>query len=156
MIYLKKLKSSIEVLINLVRDFLIPENNEVKKLMSINEGDMKMLLPNSKVNQKDVIVLFDYKNEIVRLLVKLIKYKNTRNLRNRIASYIYEEILEFLREEALIFEKELILIPMPMSPLEKRKKGFNQCEEICSDVKKISADTLLTSNKILLKIKENN
>ena len=115
---------------------------------------MRELLPKSPVFMKDVIVLFDYQNKIVRLIVKSIKYKNNQGLRKRIAGYLYEELIEASSEIALWSGKPPVILPMPMSKKEKRERGFNQTEELCREINKLGGKQIETYFNILKKIRE--
>lgn len=102
---------------------------------------------------KDVTALFDYRNKVVKLIIKSIKYKNNWGLRKRIAGYLCDEAAEIFSEIALFEGAPPILAPMPMSKREKRKRGFNQCEELAKEMKKL-AGSLEISFDILKKVRE--
>jgi len=141
-------------LVNLFQNLLVPEDLKIQKLLEIEAGTMRELLPKSPVYLKDIFVLFDYQNKIVRLIVKSIKYKNNAGLRKRVASFLYEEITEIASEVSLFAGTSPVLIPMPMSKKEKMERGFNQCEELCAEIKKLAGANLEVSNDILKKIRE--
>ena len=111
-------------IIEFVQNLLVPEDSKIKGLMNLEPGVMRDLLPKSAVYSKDIFVLFDYQNKIVRFIVKAIKYKNNQNLRKRIACYFYEELVDMSSEISLFEGSPPLLVPMPMSPNEKRKRGF--------------------------------
>lgn len=141
-------------MVEIVRDILVPEDLKVRKLMALPPETMFVLLPKSPVYMQDVYVLFDYGNKVVKLVVKKIKYKNNWNLRKRIAFYLYEEILNITSDMTLLDEIPPLLVPMPMSLSEKRKRGFNQCEEICKEIHKLAGKSLDVSFNTLKKIRE--
>ena len=151
------LKSAINWIKKLWEIFLqiiIPPDIKIQKLLNLSVGEMRDLLPKSPVNSKDIFVLFDYSHKIVRLIIKSIKYKNNTDIKKRIAIYLYEELMVISSEIAL-FEGTLpILVPMPMSKKEKRNRGFNQCEEICKEIKKLAGDNIKISYNILKKVRE--
>jgi predicted amidophosphoribosyltransferase len=137
-----------------IADILAPEDIKIQKLLGLPAGIMRDLLPKSPVYMKDIFVLFDYQNKIVRFIVKSIKYKNNANLRKRIAGYLYEEILDLSSEIALFEGAPPLLVPMPMSKKEKRNRGFNQCEELVREIKKIGGDNIEVSYNTLKKVRE--
>jgi len=151
---MKILSNLWQKIIDFCKDILAPEDFKIQNLINLPEETMKEVLPKSPVYLKNVSVLFDYQNKIVRLIVKSIKYKNNQNLRKRIAKYFYEEIVEFLSESAIFYEKPPLLIPMPMTKKEKSERGFNQCEELCKEIKKLARENLETSFNSLKKIRE--
>jgi competence protein ComFC len=152
--FLKLIKNWVEKVLEFIQNILVPEDIKIRKLLDLPAGTLRDLLPKSPVYSKDIFVLFDYQNKIVRLIVKSIKYKNNASLRKRIAGYLYEEIVD-LSSEITLFEGALpLLVPMPMSKIEKRKRGFNQCEELVREIKKLGGDNIEVSYNTLKKIRE--
>ena len=149
-----QLSKIIKKTLELIQNVLAPENTKIQKLLALSPGAMRELLPKSPVDMKDIFVLFDYQNKIVRFIVKSIKYKNNANLRKRIAIFLYEELLDMTSEIALFEGKTPLLLPMPMSKLEKRKRGFNQCEELCLEIKRLGSQNVEISFSSLKKIQE--
>lgn len=141
-------------IIKFVQNLLVPEDSKIRGLMNLESAVMRDLLPKSPVYSKNIFVLFDYQNKMVRLMIKAIKYKNNQNLRKRIASYFYEELVDMSSEISLFEGAPPILVPMPMSKLEKRKRGFNQCEELVREIKKLGGDNIEVSYNALKKIRE--
>lgn len=148
------LRQLITNLLNLTEDILVPEDALTQKLLLLGPSLMRDLLPTSPVNMKDIFVLFDYQNKTVKTIVKSIKFKNNSNFRKRVAGYLYEEIINLSEDISLFHGSPPIIVPMPMSKLEKRKKGFNQCEELCREIEKIGNKDLHTSFNILKKVRE--
>lgn len=136
------------------KDFLVPEEKKMGSLLKIEASAMRFLLPKSPVSGENVFVLFNYKNKIVQLLVKAIKYKNNEGARKRIAQYFYEEMVDIFSDIALFEGSMPILVPMPMSKKEKAKRGFNQCEEVVKEIKRIGGKNIEMSFDALKKIKE--
>ena len=151
---LKSVISWIKKLIEAVLDILAPEDIKIQKLLDLSPGVMRDLLPKSPVYMKDVFVLFDYQNKIVRLIVKGIKYKNNASLTKRIGGFLYEEILDMSSEIALFEGAPPLLVPMPMSKKEKMSRGFNQCEELVREIKKIGGNNVEVSYNTLKKVGE--
>lgn len=142
------------LLIEAVKNILVPEGRDIERLMKIDQSAMRAMLPESPVHSKDIYVLFDYRNKVVRLLVKSIKYKNNQNLRRRIAQYFYEAMADIFSEIALFEGAEPLLVPMPMGKKEKAKKGFNQCEELVKEIRNISGKNFDIRFNALKKIRE--
>jgi competence protein ComFC len=141
-------------IIEYVQNLLAPEDVKIKNLLDLPAGILRDLLPKSPVYSKDIFVLFNYDNKVVRLIVKAIKYKNNANLRKRIAGYLYEELVEISSEIALFEGSPPLLVPMPMGKIEKRKRGFNQCEELVREIKKLGGENVEVSYNTLKKIRE--
>jgi ComF family protein len=151
---LKSVANWVKRLLQTIQNLLAPEDRKIKKLLDIEPSLMRELLPKSAVYSKDIFVLFDYQNKIVRLIVKSIKYKNNAGLRKRIAGYLYEEIVDISSEIALFEGAPPLLAPMPMSKDEKRKRGFNQCEELIKEIKKLGSSNVEVSYNTLKKVRE--
>lgn len=150
----KSFKRWVKSVVELTQDLLVPEDLKIQNLLNLSAGTMRDLLPKSPVYSKDIFVLFDYQNKVVRLIVKSIKYKNNTNLRRRVAGYLYEEIIDLASEIALWDGAPPLLVPMPMSKKEKRNRGFNQCEELVKEIKKMGGDNILVSYNTLKKVRE--
>jgi predicted amidophosphoribosyltransferase len=141
-------------ILKLIQNLLVPEDKKVQKLMDFSASAMRELLPKSPVYSKDILVLFDYQNKMVRQLVKAVKYKNNSGLRERIAQYLYEEIMELSTDIAMFHGAPPLLVPMPMGKIEKRKRGFNQCEELVREIKKLGGENINVSYDTLKKMRE--
>jgi ComF family protein len=138
----------------LIIDTLVPEHTKIQKLLTIDSTTLYNLLPKSQTQVKDLVVLFNYENQIVRSIVKSIKLKNNQSLRQRIAQYLTDELVEMVSEINLFEGRPPILIPMPMSKKEKRQKGFNQCAEICQEIEAMKINNLRFEYHLLKKVRE--
>jgi ComF family protein len=135
-------------------ELIVPEESRIKELLKLEPSVMRDLLPKSVIFSKDILVLFDYQNKIVRHIVKSIKYKNNLSLRKRMATYLYDELLETVSEVTLFYGAPPLLLPMPMSSKEKKDRGFNQCEELLLEIKRLSGNNIEISFNALKKIRE--
>lgn len=151
---LKLIKSWVGKALKFIQNLLVPEDIKIQKLLDLPASVLRDLLPKSPVYSKDIFVLFDYQNKIVRLIVKSIKYKNNASLRKRIAGYFYEELMDISSDIALFEGAPPLFVPMPMSKKEKRKRGFNQCEELVREIKKLGEGNVEVSYDTLKKIRE--
>ena len=134
-------------------DFFTPEDLLVEKVLRLGEINLFNILPKSSVNLKNISVLFEYKNKIVRLLIHKLKYKNHPKIKNILSRFLYDELIEVVSNISLWQGKEPIIVPMPMSKKEKNNKGFNQCEEILKEIKKIDSSVKINM-EALSKTKE--
>ena len=76
--------------------------------------------------------VFSYKDERVRKLIWSIKYKKSVRSAQISATALYRFIQTFSH-----FVPQIIVIPIPISPRRRRERGFNQCELILHELKKI-------------------
>jgi len=108
---------------------------------------------------KWIFPLFDYRHPPIKKALWLFKYKNKKSLAGIFAEIIYDKILEELSELSQMENfNEAVLIPIPLSALRKKERGYNQAELICKELIRINnlrhcADLILENN-ILIKPKE--
>ncbi len=151
---MNKLLNLVKKFLDILSEIIIPEDDKIKALLKLEQYTLYELLPKSSIRNKDIFVLFDYHNDIVRRIVHSIKYKNNNKIRTLISSYIYDELIEICSEMSILNGSNPIIIGMPMSKKEKLIKGFNQCEEILKDIENMSNNQLNISYDSLIKIKE--
>lgn len=152
--HLKSALDWINSLLKKATDLIVPEEKTLANLLKLDQGDLRVLLPKSPVKVAELFVLFNYGNKAVKILIKAVKYKNNKVVRERLAQYLYEDFLEISEDIFLFYGSVPILLPMPMSKLEKRKKGFNQCEELVKEIQKIAENEIEVDYQALKKIKE--
>ena len=108
---------------------------------------------------KWIFPLYDYRHPAIKKALWLFKYKGKKRLAGIFAEIIYGKILEELSDLSVMENfRNVILIPIPLSPKRLRERGYNQAELICKELIKIndlrrSADMKLENN-ILIKPKE--
>jgi len=145
------------VLLNIlvfISNILVKEDRQIDKLLKLDPTDLYLLLPKTKRKiEKDCMAIFDYENKTIKSIVKSVKFKNNLLMKRRVASYIYDEILSLSSDVELFFGSPPIIIPMPMSKKEKKERGFNQCEEIALELKRIAGSNLKIEFGILKKIR---
>ncbi len=140
--------------VNKILDLLAPEDIRIERLLSQNFEKVRDLLPESKVSLSNVNVLFDYQSRTVKSLIHLLKFKNNMRVRKFFALCL-SDTLTSLSSDMMLFEnRRAIIVPVPMSKNELRGRGFNQMEELLSEVNKISGGNLNIRYDILEKIRE--
>jgi competence protein ComFC len=103
-----------------------------------------------------IFPLYDYRHPAIKKSLHLLKYKGRKNLANVFAEAMYGRILEELSELSLMENfKDVILVPIPLSPKRKRERGFNQAELLVRELCKIDNGQNFTfENNILIKPRE--
>lgn len=101
-----------------------------------------------------IIPLFDYQNAIMKTMIWQIKYRNNKKIAKIFAQALYEELMseleEFIQLENLT---NPIIIPIPLSKKRFHMRGYNQCELVLSEFKKIDSQNIFEYKKdILIKI----
>ncbi|MEX0933693.1 MAG: phosphoribosyltransferase family protein [Candidatus Paceibacterota bacterium] len=97
---------------------------------------------------------FAYKDERVRQIIWLLKYRSARFLASACAECIYEHLVEDMNELALFSNfTEPLLVPIPLSKKRLRARGYNQSELIARELVRCSSYCTLR-NDVLSKVRE--
>ena len=141
---MNSLKNTFEYLL----DFIFPKSELLKKIESLTSGELLNLLPHSReIDEKNTIILFDYRDKVVKDLIWEIKYKGNMKIASKLAEILFDIIQVEVAERAL-FENFInpLLIPMPTSDKRRRERGYNQTEIICEEIMKLDSQNLLEYN----------
>lgn len=100
-----------------------------------------------------IFPLYDYRHPPIKKSVHLLKYQGKKNLAKVFAEVMYGRIIEELSELSVMENfKDVILIPIPLSPSRRSERGFNQAEFICKELIKIDGEVnFKLENNILIK-----
>jgi len=138
-------------------DFIFPKSEHLHKLEALGSGELLRALPRAKeIDQKlteNYILLFDYKDELVREMIWELKYKGNRKIAGKFAEMLIDVLGHELAERAL-FENFLspMLIPMPISNKRRRERGWNQVEILAEEMLRLDDQKLFEySPKVLIK-----
>jgi len=110
-------------------------------------------IPPPKSEIAGIISLFDYRNEIIKKAIWLIKYKGqAAELIPILAQAAFDRVLPTL-EELKTFEnfENPILIPVPLSAKREKERGYNQASLLAKELAKLLHLPLLP---VVKKIKE--
>lgn len=147
------LKSFFEKLL----DAVLPKRSDFAIVEKLGPEDIAGLPKSSGVeNCPWITTLFRYKDNRVRAIIWELKFKNNTRPVGAVASLLYEEILSLV-SDILVFEADarFLLIPIPLSPLRRAERGYNQCEYICRAIVEHDASrVLLYAPQWLEKIRE--
>lgn len=143
-----------EKLLNAILNILVPEKKEIEKIISLDISVARLLIPKANLIKKDIFVLFDYKNKITKVLVKSLKYRNNRNVRQFLAKIVSEELIEMISNITIFEGQRPIIVPIPMSKKEKEKRGFNQTEELLREIEKTKKIDINFKYNYLIKTRE--
>ena len=136
-----------------ILDFIFPKSESVFELESMPVGVLlNKLSPAREIEDERLIVLFDYKDPSVRMMVWELKYKGNRNIGRKFAEIMLDIIRHELAERAL-FENFInpILVPMPVSNKRRRERGWNQTEIVAEEMLKLEDNLFEYSPNILVK-----
>lgn len=141
-------------ILDFVLDFLFPagvvesittETLSEKITREKRERDVK--IPNT-------IVLFDYRDKLIKKLIWSLKYKGSKKVAKVFAEVLDEYLLEELSELHMFssFENPL-LIPIPLSEKRMRERGFNQSQRVAQELSE-RMPTLELCTDVLVRIKD--
>ncbi|MCH7529726.1 ComF family protein [Patescibacteria group bacterium] len=128
------MKKCIEIL-NFILDFLFPTGaaesipaETLSKKIARKRRRETVKIPNT-------IVLFDYRDILIKKLIWQLKYKGSKKVAKVFAEVLDEYLLEELAELNMFssFENPL-LIPIPLSKIRMRERGFNQSQRVAQEL----------------------
>ncbi|HJN62883.1 MAG TPA: hypothetical protein QGH03_01460 [Candidatus Paceibacterota bacterium] len=138
----------------ILSEIVFPSSLTERKIRRMNLGDFNTIKEVSFSSESKVLSFFKYKNPLVKETIGQIKYKRNGRLTKIFAEIVYSELLEEISDLSL-FENfnNPILVPVPMSNIEKRERGYNQVELLVDEIVKISGGSLSSDFNLLRKIK---
>ena len=112
--------------------------------------------PAERENAKWVFSLFDYRHPPLKKALWLLKYRGKKRLANIFAEIMYGKILEELSDLSIMQNfRDVIIIPIPLSALGLRERGYNQAELIAKKLSELDGNINFKIEKhILIKNKE--
>lgn len=153
----KTMKQQSKKIINIVLNLLFPFSETRKKIESLTPEGVSEKCEMAEISDdKNVLSIFSYENELMREMVHFLKYKGNKSVAKLFAEILYSEMIERMSEMSL-FENftNPVLIPIPLSNKKFKKRGFNQIELILKELKKMDTENIFEVNtKSLIKIKD--
>ena len=135
-------------------DFLFPKSLSLQQIESLPSSELLNLLPASReINNDSLVVLFDYKDKIVREMIWELKYKGNRIIAKKFAEILLDVLHSEITERTLMDSKSWshpLLIPIPTSNKRRRERGYNQTEILSEEFKKLDVEHLLSYKKDIL------
>ncbi|MFP4547052.1 MAG: ComF family protein [Fidelibacterota bacterium] len=83
------------------------------------------------IDQLDSLWLFD---ETFQKIVHLLKYSNCRSIGMQIGCFMGN----YLKENSLADLENSVLVPVPLHPVKKRERGYNQAELIANGISEVT------------------
>jgi len=144
-------------IIKIILDILFPFSEKRRRVESLTAEEVFRKCQKADVSEdKNLYSIFSYEDPLIRDMVHFLKYKRNKNVAKIFAEILYSELLEKLSEMKMFknFDRP-VLIPIPLSKIKKRKRGFNQIELVLEEFKKLDTQNFFEINfKSLIKIKE--
>ncbi len=137
---------------NILLDFLFPRLKKEKDLDEITAEELFKKAPKTNHDDKNIITIFDYKNDLIRQTIWALKFRKNTHLAKIFAQILYDETLEIFSDlETFSNFKNPIIIPMPISKKRRQERGFNQCELIANELVNLSGNTFILNKNSLIK-----
>lgn len=144
-------------ILNTILDILFPFSEKRKRIESLSAEELLQKCERAETcDDKNSYSIFSYETPLIRETVHFLKYKRNKKIASIFAEILYSELLEKLSEMKMFknFDRP-VLIPIPISKVKRRKRGFNQIELVLEEFKKLDTQNFFEINfKSLIKIKE--
>ncbi len=136
-------------LYKLLLNILFPQSKIEKEISALSPESLSDMLHIE--DEGGVVSLFQYKNEIVRHMVWLLKYKGNKYVAKLFAAVLYDYLIEELSDD-VVFDRGTshVVIPLPLSRKRKRERGFNQMEFVTHELEKLG-DISINTNILVRK-----
>ncbi len=93
---------------------------------------------NIKIVEKDklqIYTLFDYKEDSVRKAIHFLKYKGLDEFADFFAGHLKDFLQDLVADELLWEDRKMVLLPIPLHKLKKRKRSYNQMELVLKKIR---------------------
>lgn len=94
---------------------------------------LNKLPPARSPTDRNLLALFDYHDSRVKKLIWRLKYRGAREIAKIFATVLYERVLDEIVEIEMFrpaLDNAWLVIPIPLTKTKRRRRGFNQTEEI--------------------------
>jgi ComF family protein len=142
---------------NFILELIFPSREMDRVIREITADEfMEKAEPCGDNEFKDVRIIFNYRDNLVKRALWQLKYMRNKNLAKLFAEIIYGTLLEELSELEIFqnFEKPF-LVPIPISKKRLRERGFNQMELVARELSILDeGSSFKVALRILEKVKE--
>ena len=130
-----------------------PRPNEALVRMASLEEVGKLADP--VITESGAQALLTYRTRLVQALVTEAKFKDGRRAQELLGEALADYLKE-VREESMAFSPDpLVLIPIPLSSVRKRERGYNQVERIMRvALSKLGQDMLEIDTGLLIRTRD--
>lgn len=116
-----------------VLSIVFPHTGYARTIRSMSDTELFSMLRVENVG--GVTTLFSYKNELVRHMVWLLKYKGDRHATKLFAGALHDYLLEELSDlELFDGKRSVVILPLPLSKRRERERGFNQMKLVADEL----------------------
>lgn len=137
--------------------YILPERRDYYIVKNLDEESIYKLPKPREIHGYDFIhALFDYRDKKVKAIVWELKYRENTLPLQTIGKMMFDEIISIV-SDVILFDAnaEFVILPVPMTPEAKVKRGYNQTELITkSTIENDTQRILLYAPQWLTKIKD--
>lgn len=103
---------------------------------------------------RNIIACFDYRDPIIKKALWDLKYKNKRHIAEILGRELYSRNIEELADMKILSGIPILVIPVPLSKMRKKERGYNQAELIARHfIACAPAETFELASDAVVKIK---
>lgn len=89
---------------------------------------------------EEIWSIFNYKNQTISQLIWYLKYKHITKVAEIFSPYLTEVIMDLVADDieisSYVSNEKILLLPVPMWPGEKRRRGSNHAEHLVTEIVK--------------------
>lgn len=133
-------------------DTLLPQSSLEHAVSKLTTETLSAHLHLAKY--ENILVLFSYRNLLIRKMIWMIKYKGNKDVTRVCANVLHEVLLEEMAENLILNPLELVVIPIPLSKERLRERGFNQAALLSKALSEIDPNLWKHESNALIKVRE--
>ncbi len=119
-------------------DLLFPRSAEVEQVLSYSYASLRELLRIRILSNPHIISLFPYRHRSITSLIWELKYRENKVAAKLFAEVIAEEVFgKIIKKQT---SAPILVIPMPISKERRVQRGYNQCELIVEELRKLKPE----------------
>ncbi|MBI5003550.1 ComF family protein [Candidatus Kaiserbacteria bacterium] len=137
-------------------DVLMPRSARTMRTIARTETDIPLLPAAHHLLDTDITTLMDYRNPAVQDLIRSLKYDGAGHSAHICAMILADYLQEEISVGRSYSPREILLVPIPLHPARRRKRGFNQISVVLDRLpKRLRDGTAATlAPQVLIRTKE--
>lgn len=119
-----------------ILDLIFPETcfGCRKKGSSLCDNCILKIRKAERETESSIYAVYDYRDPLIKRAIWDLKYHHRLNLGRKLGQLLYEAFIEEVSDMRIYSSGQpLIVIPVPLSPTRKKKRGYNQAEIIARE-----------------------
>jgi ComF family protein len=144
--------SSFHTIIKKLLDLIFPPSDQERRFRKLSSTELRSISTDRHSDKHFIRAICDYRDETVREVVYGLKFDGSMAAADIIAQCIHAEILAICQQRR-IFDNQLVITSVPMSPGQRRKRGFNQSHRICKQIIETDSADIFCYRTLLKKVR---